>query len=307
MQKRKCTKTYLSIEEQLNLLKQRGLTIHDHEKAKHCLETVSYYRLSGYFKPFQRHHNDIHQFFQSVSFEQIWGVYVFDRELRLILLDVLERIEVALRSAMSNCLSNKYGNLWYLSTECFSQEWFDHDPKMRESQSDYFKYEVNRICRSQNEEFIKHYFDQYNQPPYPPSWMIMECLSFGKCISLFRYLKTRQDKTEISKVFGYHPKVIESCLGALRYVRNVCAHHARLWNRWFVFIPRHTKAFGNIETKSRSLHEQLVMIQKLHQKISPDSSWKERLYDLFVRYEEFVPYHLAGFQKDWVNDPFWDL
>ena len=240
-------------------------------------------------------------------YSNLWRIYVFDRELRLIISDALERIEVALRTSLSNTMASRHGATWYLEDECFGKKWFIPNKRTHESPADYFKYDVNKICRDQKEELIKHYFSKYDVPPSPPSWMLMECLSFGKCTSLFRYLKKANDKSAISEVFGFHPRVVESCLEPLRYTRNLCAHHARLWNRWFVFIPKHINAFGNIKTKQFSLHEQLVMISKLHQKVSPHSSCKERLYDLFGRCEEFVPFQLTGFNENWSADPFWDI
>ncbi len=306
MDKRNFTKACASPDELVSFLKLRGLSFSNPEQAKHSLEVVSYYRLSGYFKPFYTSQQN-HQFRTGTSFERIWGIYAFDRELRLLVSDALERIEIALRSAMSNRLSKKYGNLWYISKECFGKQWSEPNRKTFDSPCDYFKAEINRICRDQKEDFIKHYFSEYQDPAYPPSWMVMECLSFGKCTSLFRNLAKVSDKADISSVFRYHPRVIESCLEPLRHIRNICAHHARLWNRWFVFTPKHMKAFGDVETKQFTLHEQLIMLHKLNQNISPASQWRKRLYDLFVQYEEHVPYFFAGFQSDWKNDPFWQL
>lgn len=301
------SKPPLSIDDQLTLLKNRGLNILDEAKAKHRLETVGYYRFSGYFAPFQTSNHRPHLFQENTTFERIWDVYVFDRELRLIFLDLLERIEIALRSAMTNHLSQKYGPLWYLSEECFSTKWIAVSQKSKKSPRDYFINEIKGICQEKKEEFIKHYYTHYDQPPYPPSWMIMECLSFGKCTSLFRHLAKVSDKAAISKVFGYHPKVIESCLESLRYTRNICAHHSRLWNRWFVLISKHMHAFGNVPTRPRSLHQQLVIIEHLHESISPHSQWKTRLFELLIKHQTSLPFHLMGFQKDWQNDPFWKL
>jgi len=306
MEKRNFSKKYASQDELINVLIRRGLSILNLEQAKRHIDVAGYYRLSGYFRPFYLSTNN-HQFQKDTTFERIWGVYAFDRELRLLLSDTLERIEIALRSAMSNCLSKKYGNLWYLSEECFKKEWVTPNKITGSSPSDYFKAEIYRICREKKEDFIKHYFSEYHHPAHPPSWMIMECLSFGKCTSLFRHLAKVSDKAEISAMFGYHPRVIESCLEPLRHIRNLCAHHARLWNRWFVFTPKHMKAFGNIQTKQFTLHEQLIMLHKLNQSISSQSKWMDRLHTLFVEYEEYVPYTLAGFSSDWKNDPFWEL
>lgn len=300
-------KQALSIDEQITSLQKHGLYISDIEHAKHCLGTVGYYRLSGYFKPFRTVSTYESSFQDGSTFDQIWDIYAFDRELRLLFLDMPERIEIALRTAMSNHLSLKYGPLWYTLNDCFHERWTDFSKKSGQSPSDYFKKEVNQICQKEREEFIKHYFTKYNHPTYPPSWMIMECLSFGKTLNLFRYLGKVSDKAAISKLFGYHPKVIESCLITLRYTRNVCAHHARLWNRWFVIIPKHIRAFSPIQTNQRSLHQQAIVVHALNKAISLNSDWQNRLFSLFEKHQENVPFRLMGFQKDWQNDPFWGL
>jgi len=169
----------------------------------------------------------------------------------------------------------------------------------------YFIKEVNEICDNKKEDFISHYYRKYNDPRHPPSWMIMECLSFGKCTSLFRNLSELKDKKMVSEVFGYHPRVVESALEPLRYTRNLCAHHSRLWNRWFVYSPKHLNAFGNLNSKPNSFHMQAFVIHKLNEAISPDSKWKDRLYHLFEKYSDYVPFNLMGFQGDWKNDTFW--
>jgi len=309
-QKRKFEKKSLSINEQLDLLIDRGLIIIDHNIAFHCLSTVGYYRLSAYFKPFLISNNgEKHQFKPKITFDQIWQIYVFDRELRLHVSDALERIEIALRAALSNVLSQRYGNLWYLSKKPFCQKWLtkphNKNKKKKFSPSQYFIKEINEICDNKKEDFLSHYYKKYDEPPHPPSWMIMECLSFGKCTSLFRNLAELKDKKMISEVFSYHARVVESALEPLRYTRNLCAHHSRLWNRWFVYTPKNLNAFGNFNSEPNSFHMQAFLINKLNEVISPDSKWKDRLFHLFEKYSDHVPFDLMGFQSDWRNDSFW--
>ncbi len=307
IKKKKFSKKSLLINEQSELLISRGLIINDLKKAEQNLATVGYYRLSAYFKPFLIAHDNSHQFKKNSTFEQIWEIYVFDKELRLHVSDALERIEIALRTSLSNSMSHKYGNLWYLSKKPFSKQWnTEKEVYKKNSPHRYFFKEINEICSNKKEEFISHYYKNYNDPEFPPSWMIMECLSFGKCTSLFRNLAELNDKRLISKIFGYHPRVIESCLEPLRYTRNLCAHHSRLWNRWFVYTPRHLNAFGNVNSKPHSFHMQAFVINKFNETISPDSKWKERLYQLFEKYNDSVPFHLMGFQTNWQSDSFWN-
>lgn len=308
--KRKFGKKSLLINDQINLLVQRNLIINNKEKARQCLETVGYYRLSSYFKPFLLENNcEEHLFKSGSNFEQIWQIYVFDRELRLHVSDALERIEIALRTALTNVLSEKYGNLWYLSKEPFQESWInrtiDNSKKKKLSSRQYFIKEIEKICQDKKEDFLKHYYKKYRHPNYPPSWMMMECLSFGKCTSLFNNLKELKDKKMISMVFGYHASVMVSILEPLRYTRNICAHHSRLWNRWFVYSPKHFETLNNLNCKQNTFHMQGFVIDKLNEAICPGSQWKKRLFNLFEKYSEYIPFHLMGFQIDWRNDFFW--
>ena len=115
--KRIFSKKALAIDEQIEILSSRGLVIDDRESVFRYLSTVSYYRLSAYFKPFQLNNHPGHRFKPNITFDRIWQIYAFDRELRLHVSDALERIEIALRTALSDIMSIKYGNQWYLSEE----------------------------------------------------------------------------------------------------------------------------------------------------------------------------------------------
>lgn len=305
--KKHFTKKSLSTDEQIEILSKRGLIISDRDSAFRYLSTVSYYRLSAYFKPFQIYGDHDHHFKPNITFDRVWQIYVFDRELRLHISDALERIEIALRTALSDMMSIKYGNLWYVSKKPFCERWLSSKNKKGISPHKYFKNEVDEICRDKKEEFIAHYFERYDDPKYPPSWMLMECLSFGKITSLFRNLATLQDKKLISNIFGYHPRVIESTLEPLRYTRNLCAHHSRIWNRWFLYAPKHLNAFGSFSSPSNSFHMQAFIIYKLNESISPNSEWRERLHQLFNKYSDYVPFNLMGFLPNWESDPFWKI
>lgn len=296
-------KSALSISKQITLLNGRGLIVNSKEKATHCLSTVSFYRLSSYFRPFEITGNPDHNFKSNTTFEEIWDLYVFDRELRLLVMDALERIEIALRTAMSNVMAEQYGILWYLETEPFKSNWSTNNSSPAQS----FRNEVKSICNNKHlNDDIKFYYKKYSWPEHPPSWIIFECLSFGKCTSLFRYIRHYKDRLAISKVFNLHPNILESALEPLRYTRNLCAHHARLWDRWFVYKPRHLKELEKAECKTGTLKEQLCLIHILHKTISPHSAWRQKISNLFKKYPD-VPVELMGFHKDWEKDPFWEV
>ena len=118
-------KPAISITEQIRILQHRGLAIQFPERAERYLEVISYFRLSAYMRPFQMNINEQvvdHQFKDGTEFKQIVDLYSFDRELRLLIMDAIERVEVAIRATLNNVMANKYqtddvcsGSHWYLN------------------------------------------------------------------------------------------------------------------------------------------------------------------------------------------------
>jgi len=294
----KYQKPALSVEQQIKLLQQRGLLIPNLEFAKQCLQTVSYYRLSVYCRPYQNHE---HKFNSGTSFNLIWDLYSFDKELRILILDAIERIEVAFRTAISNTMSIRYGQLWYLNKQLFK------DINLAKS-----KFHINLIknvqdiCRNPKEDFLQHFYTKYNDK-YPPSWMITECLSFGTLSLIFKNLKHMKDKNTIARVLGYHATIIESWIESLVFTRNVCAHHSRLWNRWFIYRPQLPRNLDKISAAAEhTIYEQIIIIQLLLKSICGDHSWAKKLFDLLDKYYS-APKIVMGFSDNWVEDNIWGL
>jgi abortive infection bacteriophage resistance protein len=287
-------KPALTTDAHIALLRERGLIISDPLLAAHYLNTIGYYCLSAYFKPFEQENTgNCHQFRAPIEFSDVLNLYIFDRELRLLVSDALERIEVAFRTSLSNVMSIKYGPLWYQNEKLF---------KRQDYYKGFWKDFVRQLDQSQ-ETFIRHYYSHYDFPDYPPSWMIIECLSFGLISKLFHNLADRSVRKQIGDVFGQFSETMKSWMQCLTYVRNLCAHHARLWNRTFVIqpvnVPRH------LEKKNQgSFYAQAYIISKLLDKIAPGNHWKARLYQLFEKYSA-VSISKLGFLDDWKNDPFW--
>jgi len=197
IKKRTYIKIPLTIQDQISFLKQQGLIIPNLESASKILQTVSFYRLSGYTLPFKQPHHSLgpRKFKENITFELIWHIYQFDKELRLLVSDAIEAIEITFRTSLVNTMSLLYGSHWYLDRELF---------KNQRHYASFLK-GVDQIVRDKAEVFIKHYYDQYHSPVYPPIWMLVECLSFGTCSKLFRNLKLVADKRNISDIFHQHP------------------------------------------------------------------------------------------------------
>jgi abortive infection bacteriophage resistance protein len=297
----KYTKQSLTLDEQINFLKNQGLIIEDPKIAKYVLIVVGYYRLSGYLLPFksQHQHQSPRQFKPKTSFDQIWQLYQFDRELRLLTLDAIEKIEVAFRSTISNVTSIEFNPFWY-TDQSYHRDKTSYLALMKN---------IKKVMHEKNETFIKHYVKKYHEPKYPPIWIIIETLSFGACSKLFKNIKPVAVRQEICKTFEQHSTVIESWVQTLTYIRNICAHHARLWNRWVVnapLIPKNDKYRNQINVNNRKFIIVAYIVFSLLKTVAPKSPWRNKLFKLFEKYES-IPGHVMGFQNNWREDPFWKL
>jgi abortive infection bacteriophage resistance protein len=301
--KRRYDKPALTPDEHVHLMKERGLSINDDERAKHYLRFISYYRLSGYALSFQKDHNadGTHTFKDNSNFDQILSLYIFDRKLRLIIMDALERIEIAFRTCLSDELAITLGPHWFLERGNFTEK-FDHQ---------LFLDEINRAMQynSNNNHspsiFITHYYKKYNDPKYPPCWMVFELLSFGTLSKIFYRLKAKNKKL-VSEPFGMHPTVFQSWMHLLSYVRNLCAHHQRVWNRVFTLTPKVMENYETYLTPNDRLYAQLVVMQILLKRIAHDTTWHRKINDLMNGYS-FVDSRLMGFPESWRKQPLWGI
>jgi abortive infection bacteriophage resistance protein len=213
------TKTAKSFSDQIALLESRDLKIKDKNRALHHLSNISYYRLSAYFLSFQKFGDPSHTYMPWATFDRVMDLYIYDRELRGILLDAIERVEVALRCRIVYEYCRSYGNNWY------------ENPALFLRQHGRFMLLINKELASTKEVFIQHYFTKYTHPANPPGWMAMEVLSFGQLSIMYKNLKSDPAKKAVASHFGISPSLLESWMEHLVYIRNLCAHHNRVWNR----------------------------------------------------------------------------
>lgn len=175
-------------EELVKLLEARGLTVDDSVDAIRKLSECHYYRLLAYRFPFlEVGSTDI--FRAGTRFCDIWNLYVFDRKLRLLLMNAIERLEVSLRSRWAYVLSLEYGTLAYENAEIHQNKIFAQLLK-----------EVKRSIILSKEPCIRHFLDA-KPPQRPPIWAICEILTEGQLISFLNCLSQKQLKQKIFK--GY--------------------------------------------------------------------------------------------------------
>ncbi|MGH1430973.1 MAG: Abi family protein [Neptuniibacter sp.] len=306
-------KPWISYLEQLQQLKARGLVVTDDERALAYLERIGYYRLSGYWysfrertgaycplhaqgrKKFKRGKTDhltLDEFKADASFQQAVDLYVFDKRLRLLVLDALERIEVGLRVDIAHTLGG-LDPLAYLKPELLHDEFsLLIDQQTGLTPLHRWQEKQARLINRSGEAFIQHNKAKYGLPL--PIWIACEVWDFGTLSHLFAGMRT-QEQDEISSKYGIaNGRVFASWLRSLNYLRNVCAHHSRLWNRNILEQPKKpnrgeatlfVEAWGNGHIQARPFLV-FCIAQFLLQTINPSSSWWQRLTDLLHDFPE---------------------
>ncbi|MBU3641413.1 Abi family protein [Polynucleobacter sp. Fuers-14] len=290
-----------TIQEQIAIMRNRGLIVVDEIYARQYLEFIGYFRLAGYALPFQLNYNadGTHEFLPNTRFEDVVDLYVFDRKLRLLVIDALERIEVAVRATISWQMSERIGAHWYLDGTPFFPG-FDHDDFLDRLKKDIGHDHSRKAVR---QIFIQHYYDKYTDPALPPSWMVFEVLSLGTVSKIFKNL-AREYQKPIAKEYELDVSIFASWLHALSYLRNLAAHHQRLWNRRYTIRPAVARKVANDLSQQDRFYAQVVMIQVLLKKISPGTVWGARLLDLFNEYPS-IEIKRMGFPENWNSRDIW--
>lgn len=283
-------KPFLTFEEQLNLLKNRGLIIDDETAAIESLSKLNYYRLSGYSLTLRRGE----RFNTNIHFDNIMEIYNFDRELKAIMLCWLEDLEISLRTHIAYVLG-MLDPMSYLDPNTFASE----------VHYDRFTSELSRaLADNKNEAFIKHHKRKYNGKL--PVWVIVEALSFGALSRFFSSLDVKIKKEICSTYYyGIRYTYIENWLEVLVVVRNLCAHHSRLFNRGLpnaIRFPRHEFEYltGECGYNNDAVGKKLFFPVIVLDRISNDFSetFMTAFADLQQKYK-FVDIKYYGFHKEW--------
>jgi abortive infection bacteriophage resistance protein len=289
--KKKFEKPPLTLDAQVELLASRGMKIPDANRAKHYLRFIGYYRLSGYFKFFVRADDPKREAFRpETSFDDVLALYIFDRKMRALLMDAFERI-ISHEGAMAK------GAFWLCDAANF--DYGQHQALMVE-----MKEAIGDPSGKPQHIFISHFFQHYSDD-MPPSWMIMETLSFGLVSRLYKCAKGEiQDL--VSRPFGLHRSILESWLHALAFGRNVCAHNSRVWNRTFTITPKIPKKYSASWPASAQdrLYVLCCVIHYMMGVIADGTAWSERLRSL-INERGDLPLDAMGFPTDWEAASFW--
>lgn len=297
MNKDSYLKDHLSYQQQLEQLKKRGLNIKNEARALHLLEYISYYRLSGYWYPLLSNKQE-HIFKKDVDFETAFKLYCFDRELRQLVLAEIEKIEIAIRAKLTFIMSEKFGPFWFKDSSLFKNK-SKHSGLLKRLKRDYEK---------SDEEFINAFSRKYSNP-IPPSWMIMEITSFGTISIMYKNIKPSKEKRKIAHHFGLADTIFSKWVHSLVYLRNVCAHHTRLWNRSISIRPirprnTHYQWLNNTNIPNDKTYYILSVILYFLQTVNPHNSFSEKIQNLFENYNN-IDITSLGFPKKWTEEPLW--
>ncbi|MDR1895247.1 MAG: Abi family protein [Prevotellaceae bacterium] len=304
-------KVAYNITDQIALLKQRGMLFKDETQAYDCLKNISYYRLKGYWWDTQSNVSS-HLFQPCTYFEDIMERYDFDRQLRLILFDGIEQIEIAVRTKLIYHLSIAYGGLWYLNPALFETTRKQKNGTAKITHLHTLDELQKEFDRSQ-EIFIKDHQRRYPGQP-ADVWKILEVASMGTLSKLYKSLKINlPEKGRIANEMGVNsPHIFSGWLESIAYIRNIIAHHSRLWSRTMVKRPSmqlnnprgawFTQPLkqGQIDKPFSTISCMVYMCGFLNH----PQYMKSKIIELIRNYPN-VPVYKFGFFNNWNNEPLW--
>jgi abortive infection bacteriophage resistance protein len=296
-------KPALDIPAQIALLEARGLTVPDHARAAHFLRYISYYRLRAYWMTLEAPAapGQAHGFVAGSSFEDVLNLYIFDRQLRLLMIDAIERVEVAVRGVWAHQMAKRYGSHGYLDPGLYGNARFFANGMAS------FEEEFNRS----REPFILHYKRKYTVPKLPPVWMAAEILSFGQLSKWIENLRASADRQALARPFGIDERIFCSFLRHLAVVRNICAHHARLWDRALtvkMVLPKYPRGLAASMNPAApaAIYNSLTMLAHILATVAPGSHWKSELGALLVA-TPGLNMAAMSFPADWRTRTAWNL
>ncbi len=227
-------KTFKTIDEQIEILLEKGLIIDDIEYAKSVLLRENYFFLMGYRHLFLKSEKERY-FITNTNFRELYAMFNFDRQLRNIIFKNILIVENNAKSIFSYELSKKYGikEKNYLNPKNFNQ-----DPQRRRQVQDLIKKMQRQIrVNGGQHSATMHFIDKYG---YVPLWIVVKVLSFGIVSELFTILKS-EDQKEIADIYKISAENLVIYLPILANFRNLCAHEDILYNHKSQRIISNTK------------------------------------------------------------------
>jgi len=227
-------KEFKKIDEQIDLLKSRNVSFRDETKAKIILKNNNYYNVINGYKDLFLDCSNSTNYKESTTFEEIYSLYEFDRQLRNIFLEYILKIENSLRSLIAYYFSKVYGNDNYLILNNF--ETFQNSNASKEKKEKQIKFiqsligNINKnISTNIEKTYINHYMTEYG---FCPLWVLVNIMSFGDICNFYRLMK-QKERVKVAQEFNINENNLSSLLNILCKTRNLCAHDERLYNYKF--------------------------------------------------------------------------
>lgn len=331
-------KPFKSVREQVALLASRGMDVGDTAAAEALLSRIGYYRLSGYWYPYRELGLNAKgdtfvesTFRRGITLRHVCAVYDFDKELRASLFDALETVEVVVRFQVGHTLgrrsifahreSTALDPQFVARTSTGSGEMpaatadADADASISKTRHQEWLEQFDVQERRSQEAFATHFRDKYG--PHLPVWVATEVMSFGTLAQLYGGA-AQDDRERIAAnldLIGRDGKgdaaLMSSWLNHIRYIRNLCAHHSRMWNRSFdveLASAVHIPDLAHLTSKShRRLYGTISTVTFLLARVVPDSDWGIRIQALIQRRTDELGLDLdaMGFPADWASAKMW--
>ena len=293
------TNRAITTEQQIDILKERGLLIDDVERAVKALDIISYFRLAGYWRHFEADHTT-HQFREGCRFADIIDLYSFDKQLRALLFTAIQTIEVAVRTKIIKHFALEFGAFWFMD------ENFATNEARFATNLAVIRKEVERS----HDDFITEHFRKYNEPELPPVWKTLEVISMGTLSKLYSNFSNATAKHAVAREFGLnHHKFLRSWLECLAVLRNCCAHHSRLSNRVFPVKPKMPERMPNtwiadFSFREQTLYPQLCCVVYWLNSIVIENTFITDFKQLLISHPS-VKTRLLGFPRNWEQEPLW--
>lgn len=310
-------KPHLSFAEQLSLLKSRGLKLADEVTALSDIQRLGYYRLAGYFYPLRKtrpvgERGRLDSFQNGSTFELVVQLAEFDKKLRLLALHALETIEIAVRVRLAYRLGALDPEA-HLNPRLLDGRFTQKPPHAGRSPHEVWLERFEDLCAKSREDFLQHHRQSYGGRM--PIWVAIELWDFG-LLSRFVAGLQHRDRNAMAVHFGLTDgAVLKSWMRTFNFVRNVCAHHSRLWNRRLPEIPvlpplercRWLEVLHKNEEGRSKIFGALTCMRWMMRSMAPASAWTMQLKALVETFPQsaLVSIRAAGFPDGWAELPIW--
>lgn len=292
----------LSYDQQIELLKSRGLAMPDEGFARHCLAHCNFYRLTAYRRTLV---DAAGNFVAGTRFEDLWQVYVFDRSLRRLLLEALKQVEISVRAQWTYRMAMEGGPHAFEDAALFVQVWKGQAVNWHAKALA----DLDELLAI-SEDRRKHRAKEQSADGRPPIWACSETMSFGLLSRFFAATSPFRIRNGVAKCYDLHAEAMKSFLEHAAYVRNLAAHHISVWDRVMtvrmavpIASPAALIPAFNPATDNR-VYNTLVMLVHMIRMIDPQTDWPDRLRNLIVTASDGMRSQM-GFPADWQKFPLW--